>query len=229
MTTFDYSNLSDRTRGPFLTAAGWVLPGIRRVHEQGRPYAAAWRRDNLAALEQGGPLWVALGDSLTQGIGASAHDRGWVGQVRDRLAAEGRPHRVVNLGVSGARVEDLIERQLPVLETLDAALVTVMIGSNDVLWRKYRRGLVERFETMLARLPQGTVVTTLPNPTPTAAAVNRSIERAARDRGLVVAELRDPRTTSWRGKLAADHFHPNDRGYEGLAAVVGDAVLRSGR
>ena len=28
----------------------------------------------------------------------------------------------------------------------------------------------------------------------------------------------------WRGKLAADHFHPNDRGYAGMAEVMRRAV-----
>ncbi|MGN6090342.1 MAG: GDSL-type esterase/lipase family protein, partial [Actinomycetales bacterium] len=34
-----------------------------------------------------GPLWVVLGDSTGQGVGASRYDAGWVGQVRDALAA----------------------------------------------------------------------------------------------------------------------------------------------
>jgi lysophospholipase L1-like esterase len=70
-------------------------------------------------------------------------------------------------------------------------------------------------------------VTTLPNPTPVAGRVNDVVAHVARERGLVVAELRDPRTTSWRGKLAADRFHPNDRGYGALADVVFDAIRNS--
>ena len=54
--------------------------------------------------------------------------------------------------------------------------------------------------------------------------MNAVIAHVADERGLVVAELRDPRTTSWRGKLAADHFHPNDRGYAALADVISDAI-----
>ena len=68
-------------------------------------------------------------------------------------------------------------------------------------------------------------MTTLPNPSRVAGAANRAITRGAAERGLVVAELRDRRTTSWRGKLAADHFHPNERGYAAIADVLGDVVL----
>lgn len=225
MTTFDYSNVNDRRRGPVLTAAGLVLRGIPAVQARAVPYAEAWERDNRAALAATGPLWVALGDSLTQGLGASAHDRGWVGQLRDQLAGIGHDFRVVNLGVSGARTSDLIARQLPALAQLPApTLVTVMIGSNDLFNPLVRRGLPGRFAEILRRLPRGAVITTLPNPTRAARQSNKVITRLARERDLVVADLRDGRTVSWRGKLAADHFHPNDRGYTALADVVFESI-----
>ena len=92
--SFTYSNLPPR-RGRFVTWAGRVYPGVARVQGDVEPFAAAWARANAAALADRGdrPLWVALGDSLTQGIGAGAYDRGWVGQLRDRLTADGRELR----------------------------------------------------------------------------------------------------------------------------------------
>ena len=226
---FAYSNLSGRPRGPLLKLAGVVLPGIARVHADVEPFAHAWQRSNAAALAAGGPLWVALGDSLTQGIGAPDPTRGWVGKVRDRLAAQGRELGVVNLGVSGATTVDVIERQLPVLATLDPSLVTLMVGSNDLMRPSLRRGLPERFEQILDALPSGSVVTTMPNPSSVAGQVNRTIARVAAERDLVVAEMRDPRTASWRGRLAADHFHPNEAGYAAIAEVVGDVLVGLGR
>lgn len=221
---FAYSNLSGRRPGRLVSVAGLVLRGVAEVQRDVTPFGVAWQRDNARALGESGPLWVALGDSLTQGVGAPAHDRGWVGQLRDRLRAEGTPVRVVNLGVSGAKTADVLERQLPVLETLDADLVTLMIGSNDLMRPKNRRGLVERFEQILHRLPTGSVVTTLPNPSRVATRANAAITRIAATRGLVVAELRDPRLASWRGRLAADHFHPNERGYRGIAELVSESI-----
>lgn len=217
---FAYSNVSERPAGRLVTAAGWVLPGVRRVQAEVLPFAQAWQRDNVAALGQHGPLWVALGDSLTLGVGASRHDRGWVGQLRARLAAAGRPYRVVNLGVSGATTRDVLDRQVPVLATLQPDLVTLMIGSNDLMRPANRRLLVPHFESILRVLPAGAVVTTLPNPSRVAGAANQTLMRVAAERGLVVAELRDPRLRSWRGRLASDHFHPNERGYAAIAEVV---------
>ena len=53
------------------------LPGVRKVHGQVARYAAEWEKANGAALAGAGPLWVVLGDSTAQGIGAPSWDEGW--------------------------------------------------------------------------------------------------------------------------------------------------------
>jgi lysophospholipase L1-like esterase len=227
---FDYSNLSQRPSGPFLRIAARLVPGVQSVQDQVAPYAEAWRVANQAAWtgDPATPLWVALGDSMTLGIGASAFDRGWVGQVAERLTEAGHPHRVVNLGVSGARTPDILERQLPVLAQLarPPALVTVLIGSNDLMRASYREQLAPAFTDLLDRLPAGSVIATLPQPRAAAAAVNRLLESAVLERSMVIAEMRQTPPGSWRGKLAADHFHPNDLGYAGMAEVFYRAITQ---
>lgn len=223
---FAYSNVSDRERGPLLRIAGRVVRGIAQVHEQSRPYAEAWRRDNLAALASSGPLWVALGDSLTQGVGAPSHNAGWVNLVQARLATAGRRYRLVNLAVSGARTDEVLDRQLPALEALPAPdLVTLMIGSNDLMSPRHRKTLSDTVAAVLDRLPAGSWVATLPNPSRVAAAANRVLAERAAAGHVRVIEMRDPRLRSWRGRLAADHFHPNGAGYAAMADVVADALL----
>ena len=106
---FDYSNLSGRPPGPFMSMASRFLQGVRDVQAQVEPYAHAWEAHNRAALAADGPLWVALGDSMTQGIGAT-RVRPRVDRGRGRRAAG---HRMVNLSVTGGLVTDLLERQLP--------------------------------------------------------------------------------------------------------------------
>lgn len=221
---FDYDNTSGRPTGAFMAVLQALLPGVRTVRGQIDPYAQQWAQSNRAALAADGPLWVALGDSMTQGIGASSFDRGWVGQLADRLREQGRPHRVVNLAVTGARVDDAIQRQLPALEALVASgqvpdLVTVVIGSNDVVVPRHRVGLSQRFATLLDGLPHGAVVLNLPNPHKEARRVDALLrERQAQGR-LVLADIRRRGPRSWRGRLAPDRFHPNDRGYADMAHV----------
>lgn len=227
-TGFEYDNTSTRPPGAFMSVLSRVLPGVGSVRSQTEPYAAAWRAANERALAAQGPLWVALGDSMTQGIGASTPERGWVGQLADHLDEEGRPHRVVNLSVTGARVQDAIDQQLPALLELLAAgvpdLVTVVIGSNDVLSRRLRAGLTDRFTELLDGLPPGAVVANLPNPHRAARRVNADLRQRQSAGRLVVADMRAHGPRSWRGKLAADKFHPNDSGYAALAHVFDVAL-----
>jgi lysophospholipase L1-like esterase len=212
-----------------LSVAARLVPGVRAVQQQVGPFAEAWQRLNEQALRATGPLWVALGDSMTFGLGASAPERGWVGQLADRLAADGHPYRLVNLAFSGARVEDVLERQLPALRSLgeQPSLVTVLIGSNDLFRRRYRDALPELYDQMLDQLPDRAVVGTLPNPRPAARAVNERIYRAEQLGHVVVADM-IASSGSWRGKLASDHFHPNDRGYAGIAHTF-HAALTAGQ
>jgi lysophospholipase L1-like esterase len=55
---------------------------------------------------------------MSQGIGARDVSGGWVGQLHARLAAEGHRIRLINLSVTGARVRDVVDRQLPQLPAL---------------------------------------------------------------------------------------------------------------
>ena len=158
---------------------------------------------------------------MAQGIGASAYDRGWPGQLAERLP----DHGLVNLSVSGGRLTDLLERQIPAMEALgEPDLVTIIVGSNDLISRRLREALPARLADVLRRLPPGSIVGTQPGGRSGALEFNRLVDEAAAERGLVIAEFRDPRMRSWKGKLSIDHFHPNDLGYAGMAEIVAEAL-----
>ncbi len=221
---FDYSNLPTRPPGRAVRVLGAVFPGVRRVQDDAVPYATRWREANLAAIGRSGPVWVAIGDSMSQGVGASAYDRGFVGQLSERLQ-DRWPHRLVNLSVFGARVQDALDHQLPALRRLAAAgtaptVVTVVIGSNDLLSTLHRADLVERFTTLLDQLPVGAVVSNLPNPHREARAIDALLRERAAGGEVLLADLRGDGPRSWRGRLAADRFHPNDAGYAAMADVL---------
>lgn len=224
-TSFNYSNLSGRPSGPFVSLAGRFLRGVRAVQAHVEPYAREWERHNRLAVAASGPLWVVLGDSMAQGVGASAYDRGWVGQLAETLP----DHRLINLSVYGGRISDVTERQLPAMESLGVApdLVTVIIGSNDVISRRLRPSMAPALTKMLRRLPTGTIIGNQPGSQQHALEFNRQVDAAVAAQGLVLAEFRDPRTRSWKGKLSPDHFHPNDRGYAGMADIVAEAIART--
>jgi lysophospholipase L1-like esterase len=179
----------------------------------------------VAALGHSGPLWLALGDSTAQGIGASAYDRGWVGQLRQSMAVEGREWRLVNLSQSGGRVRDVLDDQLPLADRLglEPVLITVAVGAND-LRPSRRNGLEPGLEKLTEVLPARTVIGTIPGRPTTVAPFNELIRGWAARHDLRVAETGGAITPPWRGKLASDWFHPNDVGYAMWARAFADAL-----
>jgi lysophospholipase L1-like esterase len=229
VTTFEYSNLSGRPPGPVVSKLALVLPGVRSVMDQVEPYARWWEDSNRRALASGRPLWVALGDSMTQGIGASAPDRGWVGQLAAAPPPRLRDVAVLNLAFNGARVQDVLDRQLPALEEVrslghEVEVVTLLIGNNDLMSPRWSRRLPASIAELLDVVPRGTVVATQPGLQRSAAAFNRVVDAKARTGEIVVADFRVPHMRDWRGRLAEDRFHPNDRGYAGMADVIRHAL-----
>ncbi|MEO6708752.1 MAG: arylesterase [Planctomycetota bacterium] len=78
-----------------------------------------------------GPLVVFLGDSLTAGSGL-AESESYPTLIRQRLARDGRPARVVNAGVSGDTSAGGLAR-LSWLLAQHPDLVVVALGANDGL------------------------------------------------------------------------------------------------
>ena len=228
--TLAYANRTGRPPGRVVRSAGLVLPGVRRVWRQAEPYAAAWHAHNLEVLGRPGRRWVVLGDSMSQGVGATSYDAGWVGQLAGRLEATGVHLEVLNLSATGARVDDLLTQQLPALAEIgrrEDDVVTVLVGSNDLFaGRAWRTRLPEAFAELVDAVPRGTVLATLPQPTGVASLANAHVERAAADGHVVLLDLRVSGPTSWRGRLAADHFHPNDAGYSAMADAI-EPTLRA--
>jgi len=219
-----YDNRTGRRPGRVVRAMSAVLPGVADVCSQVDPYASAWPAHNVDTLPRPGRRWIVLGgDSMSQSIGASAYNGRWVGQLAARLATTGNELRVVNLSATGARVTDLLFQQLPALDQLgsrDDDLVTVLAGSNDLFGgRAGRTRLPEAFAELVDRVPPGSVVATLPQPTGAAGRANQHVERAARAGTIVMADLRVTGPRSWRGRLAGDFFHPNDAGYAAIATA----------
>jgi lysophospholipase L1-like esterase len=215
-----------------LALGGWWgvrLWQLRRSVESHRSYWSTPRG------EPGGLLYVAMGDSTAQGIGASAPERGYVGLVAQRLrASSGRPVQVLNLSRSGARVRDVVAEQLPRLASLSPDLVTVAVGANDVKDYDAARFRAD-IDALVAALPPQTVVGDVPwfmhggtgRKSGEAAAY---VDARAAEAHLVVARLhRATRARGWRAMLtdfAADWFHPNDRGYRVWAKAFWTAIER---
>lgn len=208
----------------------WGIRLWQLRHDVGR-YRDFW---SLPRGEAGGLVYVALGDSTAQGIGASSPERGYVGLIAQRLrTATGRPVRVVNLSVSGARVRDVVAAQLPGLPGLRADVVTVAVGANDIRDYDVRRFHAD-VDALVAGLPANAVVADVPwfmhgGTGRRSDQAAEYIARAAQARDLPFAELHDAtRRRGWPSMLtdfAVDWFHPRDRGYRVWTVAFWEAMV----
>ncbi len=216
------AELTGLRAGPF----GRWADGVTAMREDCAAFARHWQTHNDRILNQGhrhGPLWVVLGDSTAQGLGAPSPEGGYVGQVLDHLRQRtGLPWRVLNLSVSGALTRDVISGQIPRLPT-SPDLVTCGIGVNDILYTAPSK-LFRDLRALVAAVPDQTVLLDLPLPSgyggilgrasmPYVARINRTIHAAAAARGLPVAKVSAHFTRPWTGKFASDCFHPSQAGY----------------
>ena len=93
---------------------------------------------------------VALGDSLTAGLGVAA-DEAYPARLEARLAREGYGYRVVNAGVSGDTTAGGLRRVDWVLRP-KPEIVIVALGANDGLRAQSPQAMRENLATIVRRL-----------------------------------------------------------------------------
>jgi acyl-CoA thioesterase-1 len=116
-----------------LTTLGLTTPLACGAPPQGQPLHA----DPVSAVDPRvdpraeAPVLLALGDSLTAGLGL-AQSQAWPALLQTRLDAEGYRYRVVNAGVSGDTSASGLAR-LDWQLAQKPALVVLELGANDGL------------------------------------------------------------------------------------------------
>jgi lysophospholipase L1-like esterase len=196
----------------------------------------------LPAAAAASILYIALGDSTVEGVGASAPARNYVGRLHERLLAVYPRARLVNLGVGGATAAGVLSRQLPRALELQPDLVTLSVGPNDITRGRDLESYARDIETILGTLTDRTtaavVVNLIPDLTLTPRFRGKEIEARLRQRVVAFneilirharthgAEIVDLYTASHRevpGRpefIGPDHYHPSDEGYARWAELM---------
>lgn len=83
-------------------------------------------------------IFVALGDSFTEGVGDEAPQlpngvRGWADRVAEQLELHDSSWRYANLAIRGKRLVHVLEEQLAVALAMKPDLVSIYAGGNDLL------------------------------------------------------------------------------------------------
>jgi acyl-CoA thioesterase I len=191
-------------------------------------------------------MYVALGDSTVEGIGATRSEFNYVSRLYARLREVYRNARLQNLGVGGATSVDVLARQLDRTVTLAPDLVTLSVGPNDITERvplaDYSRNIDAIFGRLASQTRAVLVVNLLPDLAVTprfrgheaeAVVGRRSIEfnaaltRLAKRHGVEVVDLYAASRREVPGRpelMAGDGYHPSDVGYARWAELMWDAV-----
>jgi acyl-CoA thioesterase I len=206
-------------------------------------------RARMLPLDRGAPiLYVALGDSTVEGVGASTPEATYVSRVHARLRAVYPRANVVNLGADGATSADVIADQLERAVLLRPRLVTLSIGPNDITAHvpvaEYERNVGAIFQRLgretgavvVANLLPDLAITPRFRGRPTTPEVgeltqrfNEALLRRARASRIEVVDLYHPSRAEIPQRpelLASDGYHPSDVGYERWAELVWAGVAR---
>jgi lysophospholipase L1-like esterase len=193
--------------------------------------------------------YVVLGDSTAAGVGGD-YQQGIAIATAKELARNNKI-TMTNFAVSGARLNDVRERQLPQAVALRPDIVLLSAGANDVthLTRvaSMREDLRAIIEALTAANPGVKIVITgspdmgspprIPRLLRGIASwrtkqVNRMFRAEVARYGITfapIAEVTGPMFRRDRSLFADDRFHPNDRGYATWIPVLNDALTRATR
>jgi acyl-CoA thioesterase I len=200
-------------------------------------------------LDHGAPvLYVALGDSTVEGIGATSPSASYVSRLHSRLRTVYPRASVANLGLGGATAADVVTGQLERAVLLRPHLVTLSIGPNDITGRVPVQDYEGHVDTIFRRLTQETSAVVVANLLPDLAVTprfrgreaapavggltvrfNEALTRAARSYGVEVVDLYQPSRAEIPRRpelVAADGYHPSDLGYARWAELLWAGVER---
>lgn len=189
--------------------------------------------------------YVAIGDSITEGVGDPLPDGalyGWADRLAAALSRRHGPVQYANLAIRGRRTAQIHREQAaPALE-LQPELISALVGVNDLVATRldvgeFRGEIDVLFATL--RSDGATVATsTLPDlsallPLPHRArdvlrrrhaAVNRALSDVATDHGVLLLPLADLAAAGDRRVWCPDRLHPNPVGHALLAEAMSQLV-----
>ncbi len=158
---------------------------------------------------------VALGDSISVGVGAASRVKGLIGLATAYIEKQtGRPVYAQNYSRSGATANEVADIQLPKTNLAAADIILLEIGANDSFKRTPEQ-YGHDISRVIAALPlEKTVIADLPY-VKIRQPFQAELEKVLQNKSVIRADLSSVfqfTKSSWR-ITASDFFHPNDAGY----------------
>lgn len=228
MQGMDFAPMPRRQQGLLSAALSQVSDDVANIEMQREPHAQFWDEWNAKAARESGPLWVALGDSSSQGVGAPDPMDGWIPQMIDLLRTKtGEQWRVINLSITGAQYDDIAFWQLDRVRALRKdgqvpQLMSLIAGANNLMAPNSWPKAFGHLDNVLASMPEGRSVvgrvgsSSLLN-SMMARRFNAKIEAAAAKKDF---QLFWPWAWPSSDGLAADRWHPGPKGYGYMVDLI---------
>lgn len=190
-------------------------------------------------------VYVALGDSSVEGVGASSPEKSFPAIVFNKLKKDHPNAEFHNLGRRGARVKNVVAEQLPRALELNPNLVTISIGVNDICGRikvkHFEKDLKYLIETLKTETGAKIVINNLPDfsflpITPLFLKIsakifikkfNSVIEKISKEFKLVMVDIYKESKVygkRWKEFICEDGFHPSDAGYTLWASTILNSI-----
>ena len=209
---------------------------LAKTKRRPKPGKRGWPAQGWTA-EGDGPRVVALGDSVTYGVGDEAehaHDSGWAAYVAHALDAS----YFLNTARMGARARTISYEQIDAARKARPDLALILVGGNDVLRGDFKHTEVNEhvIATIRALQADGAVVVllrlhdprrTLPFPKIVREAIGRRVDRvnvalddAAQQTGCIYINLTVDENIYDASAWHVDRMHIGPEGHRYLARVV---------
>lgn len=182
-------------------------------------------------MPAGRVVYTALGASDAVGIGAFPISEGYVFLLRGQMLTVKAEVELHNLGINGARMEAFLAEELAPAIASDPDVVTLWVGSNDVIGgrdpKDFRAGLdtilselrartsAQVFVGDLADLSKAPLYRTFPDPDVTTARVdafNAEIRASVAAHGAFLVPIATQLPLD-DATFSIDGFHPSNRGH----------------
>lgn len=186
-------------------------------------------------------VYVAIGDSTVEGIGASHSSKSFPSLVFEKIKKDKKEAVFYNFGKGGAKVRDVITYQLPKVIALKPNLVTVSVGGNDLHRKTKLKHFKNDYYYLIKTLRESTnaeiIISNIPDVSllPSLSIFIKYFAKFMTIRlNKVINELSDQfkcnlidlyngsreNSRRYSNLISSDGFHPSDRGYSLWANAI---------
>jgi lysophospholipase L1-like esterase len=189
-----------------------------------------------------GKVMVSVGDSFTEGmcddVLPDGSFRGWADRVAERLAQDDPGLRYANFAVRGKLIGQIEREQVPAAAQLDADVITLAGGLNDVLRPRCDIEVVEaKLRSCVEQLATDKATIVMFRPTdprrrmrgsqrliPNVRRLMKLVDDFAETHGVVVVDLFTARVFDDPRLWAEDRLHLSPEGHRRVAEAVLQAL-----